>query len=34
MSDATADERLTAGMQVFLECLTKSGEKSGSWTGL
>ena len=24
MSDATADERLTAGMQVFLECLTKS----------
>ncbi|ELH9514626.1 type VI secretion system contractile sheath large subunit, partial [Salmonella enterica] len=25
MSDATADERLTAGMQVFLECLTKSG---------
>lgn len=27
MSDATADERLTAGMQVFLECLTKSGSK-------
>ncbi|MDA8505351.1 type VI secretion system contractile sheath large subunit, partial [Citrobacter sp. Awk 2] len=27
MSDATADERLTAGMQVFLECLTKSGAK-------
>ncbi|RFT04474.1 type VI secretion system contractile sheath domain-containing protein, partial [Edwardsiella anguillarum] len=27
MSDATADERLTAGMQVFLECLKKSGSK-------
>lgn len=27
MSDATADERLTAGMQVFLECLTKAGSK-------
>ncbi len=27
MSDATADERLTAGMQVFLECLTKAGAK-------
>ena len=27
MSDATADERLTAGMQVFIECLTKSGSK-------
>ncbi|BEC48902.1 hypothetical protein VEE53_44000 [Escherichia coli] len=27
MSDATADERLTAGIQVFLECLTKSGSK-------
>lgn len=27
MSDATADERITAGMQVFLECLTKSGSK-------
>lgn len=27
MSDATADERLTAGMQVFLECLKKSGAK-------
>lgn len=27
MSDATADERLTAGMQVFLECLAKSGSK-------
>lgn len=27
MSDATADERLTAGRQVFLECLTKSGSK-------
>jgi len=27
MSDASADERLTAGMQVFLECLTKSGSK-------
>ena len=27
MSDATADERLTAGMKVFLECLTKSGTK-------
>lgn len=27
MSDATADERLTAGMKVFLECLTKSGSK-------
>lgn len=27
MSEATADERLTAGMQVFLECLTKSGSK-------
>lgn len=25
MSDATADERLTAGMQVFLECLSKAG---------
>lgn len=27
MSDATADERLTAGMKVFLECLTKAGSK-------
>ena len=27
MSDATADERLTAGMKVFLECLTKVGSK-------
>lgn len=27
MSDATADERLTAGMQVFLECLSKAGTK-------
>ncbi len=27
MSDATADERLTAGMQVFLECLSKAGSK-------
>lgn len=27
MSDATADERLTAGMQVFLECLTKAGSR-------
>ncbi len=27
MSDASADERLTAGMQVFLECLSKSGAK-------
>jgi type VI secretion system protein ImpC len=27
MSEATADERLTAGMQVFLECLTKAGSK-------
>ena len=27
MSDATADERLTAGMQVFLECLSKAGVK-------
>ncbi|ECU9385941.1 type VI secretion system contractile sheath large subunit [Salmonella enterica subsp. enterica serovar Newport] len=27
MSDAMANERLTAGMQVFLECLTKSGTK-------
>src|SRR5471030_2085186 len=27
MSDATADERLTAGMQVFLECLRKAGSK-------
>lgn len=27
MSDATADERLTAGMQVFLACLTKAGTK-------
>ena len=27
MSDATADERLTAGMQVFLECLSKAGPK-------
>ncbi|MGK3144676.1 type VI secretion system contractile sheath large subunit, partial [Pantoea sp. C2G6] len=27
MSDATADERVTAGMQVFLECLTKAGSK-------
>src|SRR5436190_20216805 len=27
MSDASADERLTAGMQVFLECLTKAGTK-------
>ncbi|HAT1683013.1 TPA: type VI secretion system contractile sheath large subunit [Klebsiella oxytoca] len=27
MSEATADERLTAGIQVFLECLSKSGSK-------
>ena len=27
MSDASADERLTAGMQVFLECLSKAGAK-------
>lgn len=27
MSEATADERLTAGMQVFLECLTRAGSK-------
>src|SRR5471032_699183 len=27
MSDATADERLTAGMQVYLECLSKAGSK-------
>lgn len=27
MSDATADERLTAGMQVFLECLSKAGAR-------
>lgn len=27
MSDATTDERLTAGMQVFLECLVKAGSK-------
>ena len=27
MADATADERLTAGMQVFLECLMKAGSK-------
>lgn len=27
MSDASADERLTAGMQVFLECLSKAGTK-------
>ncbi|MBS0848846.1 type VI secretion system contractile sheath large subunit, partial [Citrobacter sp. JGM124] len=27
MSDATADERLTAGMQVFLDCLTSAGSK-------
>ena len=27
MSDATADERLTAGMQVFLECLKNQAQK-------
>ncbi|MGV3345859.1 type VI secretion system contractile sheath large subunit [Enterobacteriaceae bacterium LUAb1] len=27
MSDVTADERLTAGMQVLLECLSKAGTK-------
>ena len=27
MSDATADERLTAGMQVFLECLSQSAQR-------
>lgn len=27
MSDATADGHLTAGMQVFLECLSKAGSK-------
>ncbi|MBS0857643.1 type VI secretion system contractile sheath large subunit, partial [Tatumella sp. JGM16] len=27
MSEATVDERLTAGMQVFLECLATSGSK-------
>ncbi|WP_306767944.1 hypothetical protein, partial [Martelella alba] len=27
MSDATADERLTAGMKVFMECLSKAGAK-------
>ncbi|ELK1173800.1 type VI secretion system contractile sheath large subunit, partial [Escherichia coli] len=25
MSEASADERLTAGMQVFIECLAKAG---------
>lgn len=25
MSEASADERLTAGMQVFMECLAKAG---------
>jgi type VI secretion system protein ImpC len=27
MSETTADERLTAGMQVFLECLSKAGSR-------